>query len=92
MSLETSAFLSKRAALLMPLVNSEYKPKIFNAVTTVDDIKDVAEPYKTWLKDFSKIPNNAKWLTPEQEIQKDNPPFSQEIMDALKHRNATKEK
>ena len=87
MSLETSAFLSKRAALLMPLVNSEYKPKIFNAVTTVDDIKDVAQPYKSWLQDFSKIPKEAKWLTPEQEMQKENPPFSQEIMDALERRN-----
>jgi hypothetical protein len=87
MSLETSAFLSKRAALLMPLVNSEYKPKIFNAVTAVDDIKDVAQPYKSWLQDFSKIPKEAKWLTPEQEMQKENPPFSQEIMDALEQRN-----
>lgn len=87
MSLETSAFLSKRAALLMPLVNSEYKPKVFNAVTIVDDIKDVAQPYKSWLQDFSKIPNEAKWLTPEQQMQKENPPFSQEIMDALERRN-----
>lgn len=86
MNTEKSAFLSKRAALLMPLVNSEYKPKVFKAVTVVDDIKDVAEPYKTWLKDFSKISDDAKWLTPSQEMQKENPPFSQEIMDALAKR------
>ena len=92
MSLETSAFLSKRASLLMTLINTEFKPKVFDAVTKVDDIKDVAQPYKTWLTDFSTIPANAKWLTPEQEMKKDNPPFSQEIMDALKTRNATKEK
>jgi hypothetical protein len=92
MSLETSAFLSKRASLLMVLVNTEFKPKVFDAVVNVDNIKDVAEPYKTWLKDFSKIPDNAKWLTPEQEMQKDNPPFSQEIMDVLKTRKANKEK
>lgn len=71
----------------MPLVNSEYKPRVFDAVTVVDDIKNVAEPYKTWLKDFSKIPKEAKWLTPDQEMQKENPPFSQEIMEALKKRN-----
>lgn len=86
MSLETSAFLSKRAALLMPLINSKYKPEVFNAVTIVDDIKNVAQPYKSWLQDFSKIPKEAKWLTPEQEMQKENPPFSQEVMDALNNR------
>ena len=85
MSVNKSAFLSKRAALLMTLVNSEYKPKIFDAVVDAEGINDVIEPYKTWLKDFSKIPTEAKWLTPMQEMQKENPPFSEEIMEALKN-------
>ena len=86
MSIESSSILSKRAALLMPLVNTEYKSKIFDAVTNVDSIENVAEPYKAWLKDFSAIPDDAKWLTPNQEMQKENPPFSKEIMEALKNR------
>ena len=86
MSVETAAELSVRASQLLKLVNSEFKPKVFNAVTKADGINNVIEPYKTWLKDFSKIPDNAKWLTPNQEMQKDNPPFSKEIMDALKTR------
>lgn len=52
--------LSRAAARTIQDLTAEARPAFVEAVTAADDVRDVREPYRSWLRDIDAVPDRLR--------------------------------